>query len=636
MENKPKRFCKCCGRETNLTRYKDMTLCKKHYEQYIKYNGIFLDDNPRDSQDPNQLYRDDKNIHMFLYDNLQEELDDVVILDLDDYDKIKNIHWNKKQNCIVGKTVEGIKLIQNVIMNTDKKVEFKDGNIYNCTKDNLCVKEKRYKKKKNNYIINKKNKNKIIIEILGKNKYQVTGSSTLISIPLKNGDHKKILIELGGSQTNKDLYTEYLNNKEIVDAIPHSEIDYVFVLHSHFDHIGNLPSLIPNGFNGKLISNKPNEKLLLPILLDGAFIGRKNIRSINGKKHNVEPLYTEEDVYLLMNRCDSYSMNEIHKLDDIVSFQFIPAGHILGSCQLVLYCKTPTGQIKKLHFTSDLGSNYNKPPFVLPREMISSSNFSMFESTYNEISRGFSSKKECEKEREDFRCFIKEELKNKRSILIGVFAQARQQSMMEFLYKTFKDDESFNYPIYIDGVLGNTLNNIYLNVLEGEDKKYWKEIMSWKYFKYVPSYEKSLEIALRKDETRIICSSSGMFSNGRILNHVCKFVENPKCSVVLCGYQAEGTVGYELKRKDNKVIKIEGLEYKKRCKVYQMNTWSSHIMPVENIKYMSQINTPLIVLNHSDENHKYEFRDIVEKELRKRNNCAKVICANNDNSIFFI
>ena len=67
-----------------------------------------------------------------------------------------------------------------------------------------------------------------------------------------------------------------------------------------------------------------------------------------------------------------------------------------------------------------------------------------------------------------------------------------------------------------------------------------------------------------------------------------------------------------------------------------MSTWSSHIMPNENIKYMSQINTPLIVLNHSDEDNKYKFRDIVEKELRKRNNCAKVICANNDNNIFFI
>ena len=67
-----------------------------------------------------------------------------------------------------------------------------------------------------------------------------------------------------------------------------------------------------------------------------------------------------------------------------------------------------------------------------------------------------------------------------------------------------------------------------------------------------------------------------------------------------------------------------------------MSTWSSHKMALENIKYMSQINTPLIVLNHSDEDKKYEFRDIVEEELRKRNNSAKVVCASIEYNIFFI
>ena len=67
-----------------------------------------------------------------------------------------------------------------------------------------------------------------------------------------------------------------------------------------------------------------------------------------------------------------------------------------------------------------------------------------------------------------------------------------------------------------------------------------------------------------------------------------------------------------------------------------MSTWSSHIMPMENIKYMSQINTPLIILHHSDSENKYSFRDIVEKELRNRNNSAKIVCADNSNDVFYI
>lgn len=622
--------CSVCGRETNHVD----GLCSKHFDQKQKY-GWVLDDNPRRDYDPNEYEIYEDIVRIKLYDNFQEEIDEIVIIDLEDLDKIKDIRWDKKQSCIVGNVFGKSMLLPNYILDTNNKVEHINGNFLDCRKENLRIVEKEYKKKKNPYNVSKKNKNKVIVEVIGKNRHQVTGSSTLVSIPLKDGSYKRILIELGGNQTNRDLYTEYLLNKEIVDAIPHNDIEYVFALHGHFDHIGNLPSLIPNGFKGKLITNKENEEIMLPILLDGAFIMNKNVRAINSKKHNVEPLYKEEDVYLLMNKCESYSMNEIHKLDDIVSFQFINAGHILGSCQLILYCKTPNGNIKKLHFTSDLGSEYNQQPFVPKRDIVTSSNFSMFEATYNSLERGFNSKKEHEKEVENFKNFILEELRNKRSILIGVFAQARQQTMMCLLYEMFKDYETF-YPIYIDGVLGLTLNNSYLSVLEGEDKEYWKEVMSWKYFNYIGSYEKSMEVACNKDETKIVLSSSGMFSNGRIVNHCKMMIQRSDCTFVLAGYQGEGTVGHEIQRDDNKTIKIEGMEYKKKAKIYKLKTFSSHIQAMENIKYMSQINTPLIVLNHSDEDNKYKFRDLVEEELRKRNNSAKIVCANDDNNIFFV
>jgi len=184
--------------------------------------------------------------------------------------------------------------------------------------------------------------------------------------------------------------------------------------------------------------------------------------------------------------------------------------------------------------------------------------------------------------------------------------------------------------------LGLTLNNTYLSVLEGEDKEYWKKVMGWKYFNYIGSYEKSMEVACNKDETKIVLSSGGMFSNGRIINHCKMMIQRSDCTFVITGYQGEGTIGHEIQRNDNKTIKIEGMEYKKKAKVYKLETFSSHIQAMENIKYMSQVNTPLIVLNHSDEDNKYKFRDLVEEELRKRNNSAKIVCASDDNNIFFV
>lgn len=623
------KYCKQCG--TKIDNKHD--LCDKHYSQ-LKCYGFFLDDSQQHTKNEIIEYGDYAELH--IYDELLDEVKIAIKIDMEQVRRVKKIEWEYKRGLIIGKNLEGKTIaLENLIVDVyNKKVE-QIGDTLDFRKGNLRIVEVKEKKRKQP-IVSKKNKNKIIVEFVAKSKEQVTGSSILISYPLKDGTYKKVLVELGANQTNKDLYTEYILNKEIVESIPHNELDYVFICHSHVDHIGNLPSLIPNGFKGRIISNYENSKLLEPILVDAAYIHNKNVKAINSKKHNIEPLYTESDVYLTMNRIDDYEMNKIHKLTKELSFQFVSAGHILGSCQLILYIKSPSGQIKKIHITSDLGSDYNKQPFVIPKDIVTSSSVSIFEATYNQLDRGFNSKKEVEMERNKFKEFIKSELKNRRSILIGVFAQARQQSMMEFLYGTFKDDETFNYNIYIDGVLGLSLNNIYQSILEGEDKEYWKEILSWKNFCFISGYEKTMEVALNKDETRIILSSSGMFSNGRVVNYVKTMIENPRCSMVLCGYQSEGTVGSQIQRSDNKTVKIDGLEYKKRANIYQMSTWSSHIMPMENIKYMSQINTPLIILHHSDSENKYSFRDTIEKELRSRNNSAKVVCADNSNNIFYI
>lgn len=629
------KYCKYCGRELKKENSDNVKgeVCFKHREQLRLY-GFTLDNIRRNKYDPNEIILHKDYAEIKLYDKFQEEEDESLIVDLDDINKLKDIRWDKVRNNIIA-DIHGDKvLLPNYILDTDEKIEIINGNILDCRKENLRVLEIK-KKKKSIYNVSKKNKNKVIVEILGKNNTQVTGSSTLVSIPIGDNEYMKVLIELGGNQTNKDLYTEYLLNKEIIDNVPCSEIDYVFVLHTHQDHILNLPSLIPNGFRGKVISNEINKELMLPMLVDGSYIHNKNVRAINNsKKHNIPLMFTEEDVYLLLNRTETYEMNEIHELNDVLSFKFINAGHILGSCQLILYCKTPTGQVKKLHFTSDLGSDYNRFSLVPSKDKVKSSNFTLTEATYNSLDRGFKSKKECDKERSEFKEFILRELKQNRKILISVFAQSRQQNIMSFLYDNFKDDENFKWDIYIDGVLGNKINQVYWNVLKGDQKEYWKNVLNWEKFHCVKSYDNSLQIASNK-EPKIVISSSGMFENGRIVNHLKAMIEKKNCTIVLCGYQGEGTTGHQLQEESVKEIKIEGMTYDKRCKIYQMNTWSSHIQAEENIKYMSQINTPLIVINHSDEG-KFEFRDIMEDELRKRNNSAKIVCSDEDNYIFYI
>lgn len=80
----------------------------------------------------------------------------------------------------------------------------------------------------------------------GNNAKDVTGS--MIYIRFAN---KQILLECGLLQDNSYL-AAYKANSEKFKFKP-DELDYVFVGHSHIDHIGLLPRLIKEGFHGKII-----------------------------------------------------------------------------------------------------------------------------------------------------------------------------------------------------------------------------------------------------------------------------------------------------------------------------------------------------------------------------------------------
>ena len=104
---------------------------------------------------------------------------------------------------------------------------------------------------------------------------------------------------------------------------------------------------------------------------------------------------------------------------------------------------------------------------------------------------------------------------------------------------------------------------------------------------------------------------------------------------MVIGYCAPSTVGGQLLNENAHEIKIEGLSYKKLAKVIRYKTWSSHIQGLELIKMLKGINTSLIILHHSDDS-KYKFRDFMEEDFRLSGISTKIICADENNKLFFI
>ena len=132
MKKKRRNYnCQVCGRETcHADGY-----CSKHYDQ-IKQYGYPLEDSPRRDTDPNNIEIEGELAEIELYGLLFETLDDKILIDAEDVDKIKDYAWKKSRGCIVGNNKI---LLPNLLLDTTEKVEYINGDFLDNRKENLRI-----------------------------------------------------------------------------------------------------------------------------------------------------------------------------------------------------------------------------------------------------------------------------------------------------------------------------------------------------------------------------------------------------------------------------------------------------------------------------------------------------------------
>ena len=153
------------------------------------------------------------------------------------------------------------------------------------------------------------------------------------------------------------------------------------------DHTGLLPTLVD--YTDKYIMTNENKQLLQPLLLDGAYILNRNCKALENQGYKAEPFYTEQDVYRMLNKTEIYDKNNIYKLNDYVSFRFLPNGHIVGATSIELFFKMPSGNVKKIYYTGDVSSENNPQPFCDKTIFPTNANLVITEATYSDLTRNF-------------------------------------------------------------------------------------------------------------------------------------------------------------------------------------------------------------------------------------------------------
>ena len=184
----------------------------------------------------------------------------------------------------------------------------------------------------------------------GNNATDVTGSMTLIKF-----EDKQILLECGLYQDNSYLESYKVNSEKF--KFDPTEISYVFIGHCHIDHIGLLPRLVKEGFNGKIILTYATSVMAKYLLLNCAFIVADEARVLSKRYgREYEPLYSEDDVWNTLKLFQIYDKYDtLYQLDDVITFQWLKNSHCVGAAQLQLILNNGIKR-KRIFYTSDIGA----------------------------------------------------------------------------------------------------------------------------------------------------------------------------------------------------------------------------------------------------------------------------------------
>nr|DAU04490.1 MAG TPA: hypothetical protein [Caudoviricetes sp.] len=448
-------------------------------------------------------------------------------------------------------------------------------------------------------------------------------------ILIKFGE-KQILLECGLYQDNSYL-SAYKINSEKFKFNP-NEIDYVFVGHVHIDHIGILPRLIKEGFHGKIIMTYPSSVMSKYLLLNCAFIVNDEARVLS-KRYNreYESLYTEEDVYKTLDYVHVYNeYNHVYKLDDVVSFQWFKNSHCVGAAQLQLILNDGI-KTKKILYTSDIGALNTKNHYVENTEIpVTFSDVSIMESTYGLNTRA--TKKTREFDVEHLRVAIETVLERQGSIILPAFSFSRSQELLTTLYLLFGENEDFKTDIVVDSMLTCDICQAYEDVLDSDFCELWTKVYNWKNVKYVREKVES-KAWVNDPIPKIVISSSGFCTNGRILSYLDKYLRDINSMICFSGFVGtdDSYLSYRIKNgKTHKTININKVPVPNRADCITMSTFSSHANFDDLLKFGSNLNTNQLILVHGSTEAKNCLKEHLREEISKNDKCYKVKCSEKD------
>ncbi|MEH6763390.1 MAG: MBL fold metallo-hydrolase [Aequorivita antarctica] len=384
----------------------------------------------------------------------------------------------------------------------------------------------------------------------------VTGSKFLIETTEKN-----ILIDCGMFQGLKELREknwEYL-------PIDVSEIDVVLLTHGHLDHTGYLPRLVKQGFRGKIIGTAPTLAITKIILLDSAKIHEEEAEKANEEgysKHKpAEPFYSVEEAEVTLGFFQAEERDQWIELSENIKYRFRYNGHIIGATFIELEIFG-----KALVFSGDIGREQDL--LLFPPEKPERADYLFMESTYGNKLHPQESVSDKLVE------LINKTIYNRGNLIIPSFAVERLQTLMFLLWKLYNEKRIPNIPIFIDSPMGNNVLSVF------ESFPDWHKLPMKDFnamnnrMNIITSYKETWE-TIDNPQPKVVIAGSGMVTGGRVLTYLKQMIDKTNTTVLLVGYQAEGTRGRQMLEGAHE-LKFFGKYYPVKAEIHHIESLSAH------------------------------------------------------------
>ncbi len=434
----------------------------------------------------------------------------------------------------------------------------------------------------------------------------VTGSRFLVATPAS-----RVLVDCGLFQGLKELR---LRNWDRLPVTPH-ELGSVVLTHAHLDHSGYLPALCRYGFRARILATHGTRDLCAIVLPDSGHLQEEEADYANRRgysKHSPAlPLYTEADAMRSLGHLAPVPFDSPVQAGPDLRATFRQAGHILGAASVLV--EIDGGRGRRILFSGDLGRHNH--PILRPPEPPPACDVILVESTYGD---------RLHDDAESIHLFAEALARTAERggvIVIPAFAVDRTEVILFHLRQLVRAGKVPSMPVYVDSPMALASLQLYKAAILRSGPEIRPElagrpeILDPGQLTEVKTVAESIALN-RMAGPALIISASGMATGGRVLHHLANRLPDERNTVILVGYQAEGTRGRSL-LEGAKSVKMLGRYVPVRAEVVNVPAFSVHADQAEIITWLrSAPSRPeAVYVVHGDTAAAQSVRVQIEKQL---------------------